>query len=130
MARRASKHPTELELEILKVLWRDGQSTVRHVREELADFRNLAHNSVMTMMAIMTKKGYLKRFRKGNRHIYTPRIAERKASSGMLGDIVDRVFDGSTMAAMVSLLETRDVDEAELAELRKLIRQKERERQR
>ncbi len=127
MARRSSRYPTELELEILKILWRDGESSVRHVRKELADFRNLAHTSVMTMMTIMTDKGYLTRSKKGNYYVYKPHVTEQETTSGMLGDIVDRVFDGSTMAAMVNLLEVGDVDEEELAELRKIIKQKERE---
>jgi len=124
MARHPSKYPTELELEILKVLWRDGESSVRHVKQALKSFRKLAHTSVMTMMTIMTEKRYLKRRRKSNYYMYKPLITQETITSGMLGDIVDRVFEGSAMAAMVNLLETGDIDESELAELRKLIRRK------
>ncbi len=124
MARRTSKYPTELELEILKILWRDGEATVRQVKKQLSNFRKLAYTSVMTMMTIMTEKRYLKRRRKANYYMYKPLITEKTITSGMLGDIVDRVFDGSAMAAMVNLLETGDIDESELAELRKLIRRK------
>ncbi len=130
MARRPSKYPTELELEILKVLWRDGESSVRHVKQALKGFRKLAYTSVMTMMTIMTEKGYLKRRKKSNYYIYKPLITEKAITSGMLGDVVERLFDGSAMAAMVNLLETGDVDESELAELRKLIRRKGKEAQR
>lgn len=130
MARRSSQYPTELELEILKILWRDGESSVRHVRKELAIFRKLAHTSVMTMMTIMTEKGYLKRSKKGKRYTYKPRVTEEETSSGMLGDIVDRVFHGSTMAAVINLLETGDIDEPEMSELRKLVKQKKKERKR
>ncbi len=129
MARRPSKYPTELELEILKVLWRDGESSVRHVKQALKSFRKLAHTSVMTMMLIMTEKGYLKRRRKSNYYIYKPLITDKAISSGMLGDIVDRLFDGSATAAMVNLLETGDIDKAELAKLRKLIMRKGKEGQ-
>lgn len=130
MARRPSKHPTELELEVLKVLWRDGASSVREVREALADFRDLAHTSVMTVMNIMTRKGYLKRSKQGKSHIYRARVSQEETTLGMLGDLVDRVFDGSAMAAVVNLLETGDIDESELAELRRLIHRKaEEERQ-
>jgi predicted transcriptional regulator len=129
MARPSSRYPTELELEILKVLWRDGESSVRHVRKGLASFRKLAHTSVMTMMSIMTEKGYLKRSKKGNRYSYKARVTEEEISSGMLGDIVDRAFRGSAMTAMVNLLETSDIDEAELAELRRLVHRKGKEMQ-
>ena len=80
----------------------------------------------MTMLTIMTKKDYLERSRKSNRYIYKPIVTKEEITSGMLGDIVNRVFDGSTMAAVVNLLETGDIEEPELTELRKIIRQKER----
>ena len=129
MARRTSKYPTELELEILKILWRDGEATVRQVKKQLSGFRELAYTSVMTMMTIMTEKGYLKRSKKNNYYIYKPQITEQETTQGMLSDIVDRLFDGSATAAMVNLLETEDIDEAELAKLRKLITRKEKEGQ-
>jgi len=127
MARPSSKYPTELELEILKVLWRDGPSSVRDVRDALADFRDLAYTSVMTIMTIMTRKGYLRRSRNGKSYTYRASVGEDRVTRGMLGDLVDRVFDGSAAAAMVNLLETGDIDDAELEKLRKLIDEKARE---
>ena len=130
MARRTSKYPTELELEILKILWRDGEATVRQVKKHLSNFRELAYTSVMTMMTIMTEKGYLKRSKKNNYYIYKPQVTEQETTKGMLGDIVERLFDGSATAAMVNLLETGDIDKVELAKLRKLITRKGKEVQR
>ncbi len=121
MTRPASRYPTELELEILKVLWRDGSSTVRQARDALAEVRDLAYTSVMTVMNIMTRKGYLKRKKNGRSFVYSPRIAEAETKHGLLGDVVERAFDGSARAVMLSLLELGDVDEAELDELRDLI---------
>ena len=125
MARPPSRHPTELELEILKIIWQDGPSSVSHVRQQLANFRKLAHTSVLTIMVIMTDKRYLKRFKDGKRYIYETRVPEQQTTSKMLGDLVNRVFDGSATAAMVQLLEMGDIDDKELAKLRKLILQKE-----
>ncbi len=124
MARPTSRHPTELELEILKVLWRDQPAPVRHVRDALAVFRDVAYTSVMTIMNIMTKKGYLKRTKQDGRYVYSTRITERSISRKMLRDLVDRVFDGSAVAVMVKLLETADIDEPELKQLREMIRRK------
>ena len=125
MARRPSNYPTELELEIMKIVWRDQPCSVRHVRQQLAEFRDLAHNSVMTMMAIMKDKGYLKRRKQGRGYIYQPKVTQKEITRGMLGDLVDRAFHGSSMAAVIHLLETGDFDEKGLAELRNLIQQKE-----
>ena len=125
MARRSTQHPTELELEILKILWREGAGSVREVREHLSGFRELAYTSVMTMMGIMTEKGYLKRAKQGKGYVYKPRVSKEETSRRMLGDMVERVYSGSPMTVMVNLLEMGDIDEKELAKLRKLIRQKE-----
>lgn len=128
MARRSSRYPTELELEILKILWRDGPSSVGHVRKALEHFRKLAHTSVMTMMTIMTDKGYLKRAKKGRSYTYKPRVTQDEVSSGMLSDIVDRVFNGCTATAVVNLLETGDIDEAEFEDLRRFVRRRVKEK--
>ena len=124
MARRASEHPTELELQILKVLWREGPLAVREVREHLASGpagRELAHSSVITILNIMVRKKYLRRRKQGRAYVFRPQITEETVTQGMLHDLVDRVFDGSAANAMVRLLETSDVDHHELKELRRLI---------
>ena len=128
MARPTSRHPTELELEILKILWRDGPGSVREVRDPLAETRDLAYTSVMTVMNIMTDKGYLKRAKQGSSYVYRPQINEQATLRRMLGDLVDRAFDGSAVAAVLSLLETSDIDAEELKRLRALIGRKAKER--
>ena len=124
MARPASRHPTELELEILKILWRDGPASGRQVRDALAETRDLAYTSVMTVMNIMTQKGYLRRAKQGGSYVYRPRVTEKATTRRMLGDLVDRVFDGSAASVMLNLLESAEIDPSELEQLRKLIHRK------
>jgi BlaI family penicillinase repressor len=127
--RTPSPHPTELELEILKVLWRDGPSPVRQVRAALeVQGRKLAHTSVITVMNIMTDKGYLRRSKKDAGFVYAPRIARGATLGKMLRDLVDRAFGGSGAAAVVNLLETSDVTPEELDQLRELIARKSKEK--
>ena len=121
MKKDSAKFPTQLELEILKVLWTIGPSPVRDVRDELAEVRDLAYTSVMTVMNIMTKKGFLKRRKKGNSFIYRPVVNRETTTSEMVGDLVDRLFEGSTATALLHLLETSDIDDNELVRLRALI---------
>ncbi len=128
MARPPSRYPTEFELEILKILWRDGPATVREVREALARSRELAYTSVMTIMGIMTKKKYLARSMQGASYVYRARISERATIRRMLRDLVERAFGGSATAVMLNLLETADIDEAEIRKLRELINRKAKER--
>jgi BlaI family penicillinase repressor len=127
MARPTSRHPTELELAILKVLWRDGPCSVRQVRDALVEFRDLAYTSVMTILGIMTRKGYVRRNKSGGSFVYKAVLTEQAAGRGMLRDIVDRVFDGSAVAVMQHLIETGDLDADELAQVRQLINRKSKE---
>ncbi len=127
MARPRSRHPTELELEILKILWHHGPLPGRRVRDALAEYRNLAYTSVMTIMKIMTEKRYLRRKKVGGSFVYYPHVARKTITRRMLGDMVNRVFDGSAAAVMLNLLETTDVDRRELEHLRQIIEQKAKE---
>ena len=128
MVRPMSKHPTELELEILKILWQIEPANVRQVRDSLANVRDLAYTTVMTTMSIMADKGYLKRKMDGRRFVYEAVYREKKASRNILQDVIDRVFGGSTKAVMQHLLETSEIDDEELKQIRLLINRKSRER--
>jgi len=125
MARPSSRYPTELELEILKILWKNGPSPVREVRDALKDFRDLAYTSVMTILNIMVEKGYVQRAKVGNSYAYRACLDRESTERDMVRDLVERVFDGSAAAAMLHLIETADIDDAELERLRALIRRKE-----
>ncbi len=129
MARRKSEHPTELELEILKVLWEDSPLPVREVRARLEAEagRPLAHSSVITMLNIMHGKGYLLRRKEGKAFLFSPKVAKENVTGRIMGDLLSRVFDGSPAELVLNLLETAELDSAELAELRKLITRKAKE---
>ena len=131
MARPGSEHPTELELEILKVLWAESPLPVREVRGRLAEQagRKLTHSSVITMLNIMVGKGYLKRQKQGRSFFFSPTVAKESVAGGMAGDLLKRVFDGSASAMVLNLIETADLDADELAQLRRLISRKAKEQQ-
>ena len=118
MARPASKGPTELELEILKILWHRGPLPVRDVRDALVGFRDLARTSVITIMNIMVKKKYLSRKKEGASYVYRPQVTKAATTGRMLRDLVDRAFDGSAAAVMLKLLELSELDEAETRKIR------------
>ena len=125
MARPASKYPTELELQILKVLWHQSPRLAREVQGALAsDGRDLAKTSIITTLNTMVAKQYLTRKKQGNTYLFTPRITESEVGDRVLGDVVDRVFDGSTSAVLLKLFDVKDIDGAELKELRRIIDRK------
>ena len=130
MARPASEYPTRLELEILKVLWDEAPLPVRDVRARLDEQgRTLSHSSVITMLNIMVDKGYLKRTKQGKSFFFSPKVEQDSITGGIVEDLLDRVFDGSPAAMVLNLIETADLDADELAELRRLINRKAKERQ-
>lgn len=127
MPRPQSKNPTELELEILKILWREEPLSGREIRDQLEPVRDVTYTSVMTILGIMEEKQYVRRKKNGARFVYSPCVTQESTSRRMLSDLVERLFEGSSVTAMVNLLETGDVDPMELKQLRKLIQQRERE---
>lgn len=130
MARPNSEYPTELELQILKVLWDEAPLTVREVRETLANSgRDLAHTTVITMLGTMIDKGQIERLEpiEGKAFRFSPLVQRDDVSRGMLGDLVERVFDGSAEAVILSLFDVKQLDEEELANLRKLLNKRMRE---
>jgi predicted transcriptional regulator len=129
MARSPSVHPTELELVILKTMWLNSPRTVEDVRAALAGVgRDLAYSSVITVMNIMVRKQYLRRTKVGRSFEYEPLLEGRDVSRRLLDDLVNRVFDGSAKAVVLELLETSDVGDDELAEVRRLIDRRRKER--
>lgn len=121
MARPPSKTPTELELDILKVLWERGPLPVRDVQAALEPGRPLAYTSVMTMMTIMVDKGYLTRRKQQGRFVYRARIRQADTRRSMLRDVVQRAFDGSTAAAALHLVNSGDLTPEQIAELRTIL---------
>jgi len=129
MPRSESEHPTELELEILKVLWGESPLPVREVRARLEAEagRPLAHSSVITMLNIMHRKGFLRRRKAGKAFLFSPKVEKENVCGKMMRDLLSRVFDGSPSALVLNLIETTDLDADELAELRRLITRKSKE---
>jgi BlaI family penicillinase repressor len=125
MARPRSDHPTELELQILKVLWDRSPLPVRDVRDALAaGGRDIAHTSVITTLNTMVTKRYLQRKKEGKAFLFSPLVGREEVTQRMLGDVVERVFDGSAAAVMLSLFDRADLDAKELKELRRAIDRK------
>lgn len=120
-------HLATLQLAIMQVLWERGQATVAEVRQALSDSRPLAHTTIGTMLAKMERNGQVKHRPVGRVNIYRPAIRQEQVSQSMVTDLATRLFAGDVTEMVCHLLDGCDVSPEELARLRKLIRQKEKE---
>jgi predicted transcriptional regulator len=122
MARPRNEHPTPAELEVLKVLWNRGPSTVREVLDELKSRRRpRAYTSVMSLMNVMDEKGLLSRTPEGRAFRYAAKKQRERTLSRMVGDLWDRAYEGSTSSLVAHLLDETNPSSEELAEIRKAI---------
>jgi BlaI family penicillinase repressor len=116
----------DLQLAILKVLWRLGPATVADVHAELVD-QKLAYTTIATMLRKMEDRGLVEHAaasgeRQGRRFVFRPLVSEKEVTRGMTDDLVDRLFDGNLASTVSHLLEAREVSPAELAAIEELIR--------
>ena len=121
--RPSSATLTPQELELMKIVWQKGQATVRDVYETLLEHRKIAYTTVMTMMRVLEKKGYVKTHRANRAYVYRPARPQRQVVRSMVREFVDRVFNGSAQPLLVHLVEDRRLSPKELEELERLVRE-------
>ena len=114
--------PTDLELELLKVVWARGQATVREVFQDLSKQRKIAYTTVLTMMGILEQKGHLKKTAGERAYVYRPAQPKDQVVEGMVVEFVNRVFSGSAKPLLVHLVEDPSIPTEDLAEIEKLLR--------
>lgn len=124
MARPASLHPTDGELEILRVLWDRGPSPLGDICGALREQRDVATTTVATMLRVMLDKGLVRRKRVGRGHRWSAAMTHQAAARSMVGKLIDGVFDGSAQRLVAHLVEGGKLSNGELAELRRLLGQK------
>ena len=121
MARPKEVQPTAGELEVLKVLWERGPSTVREVMEVLHDERPRAYTSVMSLLNVMTDKGLLVRVPQGRAFLYRPKVDRQRTLRRMVGNLLGRAFEGSAHELVAHLLDQTKPSDEELEAIRRTI---------
>jgi predicted transcriptional regulator len=123
MAKKPSTPPSDFELQILGVLWEGGPATVRQVMERLADGKERAYTSILSVMQVMQKKGFLAAEKEpdGPAHVFQPLVARGQVVGPLLRGLVAKVFGGRTHAAVQQLLEEDQVSRDEIEKLRELL---------
>ena len=118
--------PTESELEILQVLWKEQPCTVRDINERINENRTsdniMGYTTTLKLMQIMTKKGLLFRTGQGRKHIYTAAIKEKETQSALLDKFLNRTFVGSALKLVMKALGNYDTSEKEIEALKSYIK--------
>jgi predicted transcriptional regulator len=114
-------------LDILRVLWQRGPSTVREVQDTLNEMKPTGYTTVLKMLQIMTDKGLVQRDERQRAHVYEARLAQEQTQRQLVTDLLERVFDGSaTSLVMQALTAKKKASDRELAEIRNMIAEFER----
>jgi BlaI family transcriptional regulator, penicillinase repressor len=113
--------PSELEMQILGTLWRNGPLTVREVLTRMPDEKQRAYTSILSVMQVMEKKGLLTRTREGLADRWRPKVKESQILGPFMKKLVSNIFGGQAASAMQCLLKESELDREQLAEIRKLL---------
>ncbi|HWV73898.1 MAG TPA: BlaI/MecI/CopY family transcriptional regulator [Pseudosphingobacterium sp.] len=113
--------PTESELDILKILWENGDCTVRQVHEIFASNKEIGYTTTLKLMQIMHAKGLLERDESSKTHIYKALVSRDKAEKQMLSKIIKDVFDGSAARLVMQALGNHQASDAELEKIKQLL---------
>ena len=125
MGRNDRGRVTDAELEVLNILWYRGPSTVRTVHNALIELRKIRYTTTLKTLQVMTGKGLVKRDESRKAHIYEAADHREKTQKELVGDLVDRAFNGSAAGLMAGALSAKKASPEELAEIRRLLDQAE-----
>jgi predicted transcriptional regulator len=112
---------TDLQLAILREVWRRKRATVTDVHEALVDETGLAKKTIGTMMTRLEKQGFLEHSAEGREFVYEPTVSEEEVGRAKVRNIVDRLFGGSVTALVSHALEAKDVKPGDVERVRALI---------
>lgn len=119
--------PTDAELAILRVLWERGRSTVREVADAIQAERGTGYTTALKLMQIMFEKGLVKRDDSSRTHVYEAVAAADVTQRQLVTDLLDRAFGGSAQQLVLQALSGRKASREDLAEIRKLLDDMERQ---
>jgi BlaI family transcriptional regulator, penicillinase repressor len=125
MARPASAQPTEVEMQILRILWELGPSPVREIHRRLNAAKGTNYSTTVKMLAVMLQKGLVKRDDKAQPHVYRPALTRAKTGKRLLDDLIEKVYEGSAMNLVLQALSSGQATKDELDEVRRLLDQME-----
>jgi len=117
----APPRPTPAELEILRLLWENGPSTVREIQERMEQQRPTGYTTALKLLQIMTDKGLVRRDETARAHVYAAGAPEDQTQRQLVRDLLDRAFGGSATKLVMHALSARKTSRAELKRIREML---------
>ena len=121
MARHASEQPTEVELQILNVLWECGPSTVRDIHNQLSKHKETNYSTTVKMLSVMLDKTLVKRDDSVRPQIFRAAVTRQNAQKKMLKGLIHKAYEGSAKSLVMQALSTQKASADDLAEIRQLL---------
>lgn len=124
MAKRLDRQLTDVELELMQLVWQLGECTIRDVFEALPRGRDLAYTTVATMIKILEQKGAVICQKKDRAIVVKPRIRRSEYEASSLKHLSEIVFQGSTTSMVTRLLDENELSEEELRAIKRMLDQR------
>jgi len=123
VARPASSQPTEVELQILRILWHSGGATAREVHNSLAaiESRDTVYSTTVKMLSVMLEKGLAKRDDSVSPQVYRAASSQKVTQRKMMSDLIEKVYDGSALSLVMQALSSQKATSEELQEIRRMV---------
>lgn len=124
MAKKKLRAMSPAETEILRLVWQLNEATVQQIRDLLPPGRNIAYNTVQTLLCRLERKGYLKHHHKGRAHVFSPVAKRQEVIKSTVRDFLGRLFGGDPKPLVQFLAEDGKIDEEDIKRLRQLIKKR------
>lgn len=111
----------ETEMEILHHVWESSEATVADIHQRILQDRKVAYTTIMTVMKNLAEKGYLKYRKDGVTYVYSAAIQPSEVQFSLVDKLVDKVFKGSPLALVQTLVQNEDISEEELQQIKDMI---------
>lgn len=123
MPRDPSNQLTEVELQVLQILWEHGPSPVRVIHKHLAEIRDTNYSTTVKMLSVMLEKRLVRRTENERPHVYSAIVTRRKAQKSMLSDLIEKVYEGSATSLVMQALSSKKTSAEDLKQIREMIDQ-------
>ncbi len=125
MVKQQHRKPTRAELEILMILWKHSEATVREVFEAVNEQKYASYTTVLKLLQIMHEKGLVERDEQNRAHRYRAKIKQKETGKRMLDEVLQKIFGGSASRLVQQVLEAETTSAEDMREIRKMIKKAE-----